>query len=77
MTCPLAAAQAGPVASPCIKVCRIDPVTGWCEGCHRTLDEIARWGEASDAERRRILAFVARRRQAPGPWAGMLRGDCD
>ena len=35
---------AGPVPSPCISVCRMDAVTGWCEGCFRTLDEIAGWG---------------------------------
>ena len=29
------------VPSPCIAVCRMDAATGWCEGCLRTLDEIA------------------------------------
>jgi predicted Fe-S protein YdhL (DUF1289 family) len=33
-----------------------------CAGCHRTLDEIARWGNAPDAEKQRILAAVAQRR---------------
>lgn len=65
------------VASPCVKVCRIDPITGLCEGCHRTLDEIARWSAASPEEKRRILAFVARRRSQPDPWQGALRCDCD
>lgn len=32
-----------PPASPCTRVCRIDPRTGWCEGCRRTLQEIADW----------------------------------
>ena len=27
--------------SPCINVCRMDERTGWCEGCQRTLTEIA------------------------------------
>ncbi|ANQ83484.1 hypothetical protein dqs_0407 [Azoarcus olearius] len=48
--------------SPCINVCRMDAATGWCEGCLRTLDEIARWGRASDDDKRRILAAVAERR---------------
>lgn len=35
-----------------------------CIGCLRTLDEIARWGNAGDDEKLRILAAVAQRRQA-------------
>jgi predicted Fe-S protein YdhL (DUF1289 family) len=31
------------VPSPCVAVCRIDPATGQCEGCARTLDEISDW----------------------------------
>ena len=42
--------------SPCIKVCQMDPARGLCLGCQRTLDEIARWGGMSDAERETILA---------------------
>ncbi len=46
------------VASPCIGVChmRDDDV---CEGCHRTLDEIAEWFSASDDRRRAILERIA------------------
>ncbi|MDN5864942.1 MAG: DUF1289 domain-containing protein [Gammaproteobacteria bacterium] len=36
--------------SPCIDVCRIGD-DGLCEGCLRTLDEIAAWGTMSEAER--------------------------
>lgn len=39
------------VPSPCISVCRMDAATGTCEGCYRTLDEIARWGSASEEEK--------------------------
>ncbi len=41
--------------SPCIDVCRIDETTGWCEGCLRTIDEIAAWGMLDAAARRAIL----------------------
>lgn len=54
------------VTSPCIGVCRLDERTGWCVGCLRTREEIARWRDADEAERRRILAAVARRRAALG-----------
>lgn len=46
---------ADPVESPCISVCRMDDDSGFCEGCWRTRDEIARWGMADDAERLDIL----------------------
>ena len=48
------------IASPCINVCRMDG--GVCAGCFRTLDEIGRWGSASEAERHLMLAAVAQRR---------------
>ena len=50
------------VESPCVGVCVIDERTGLCEGCLRTLDEVAVWGGSSPAERREILAAVAARR---------------
>jgi predicted Fe-S protein YdhL (DUF1289 family) len=47
--------------SPCISVCRMDADSGVCEGCFRTLDEIAAWGMASDAEKRVIWQALVRR----------------
>ena len=52
------------VPSPCISVCRIDPATGWCEGCYRTIDEIARWGLLGDEAKSAVWAELARRRSA-------------
>ncbi len=49
------------IESPCIGVCVIDSTTETCEGCFRTLDEIAAWGTSSAGQRRQILAKVARR----------------
>ncbi|MEQ1578036.1 MAG: DUF1289 domain-containing protein [Hyphomicrobium sp.] len=42
--------------SPCIKVCMIDQATGYCEGCARTLKEIAQWSSLSVADRRRVMS---------------------
>jgi uncharacterized protein len=53
-----------PVPSPCISVCRIDPATGLCEGCSRTLDEIAAWSALTDDARRAVLEAVRARRSA-------------
>ena len=55
--------HAAPVASPCTNVCRIDPRTGWCEGCWRTLDEIAAWSTLSDEAKRAVWAQLKQRRQ--------------
>lgn len=41
------------VASPCVRNCCLDD-DDICLGCHRTLNEITEWGEASDARRRAI-----------------------
>ncbi len=51
----------GPVPSPCISVCRMDAAAGVCEGCFRTLDEIAAWGLAPEAQRRAIWQAIAQR----------------
>lgn len=48
--------------SPCISVCRIEPSTGLCEGCLRTLDEIAQWGAMEDDARQAVLRAIDARR---------------
>ncbi|WP_347261398.1 DUF1289 domain-containing protein [Rudaea sp.] len=46
-----------PILTPCIGVCELD-AAGLCKGCHRTLDEIARWSSLGEAERLRIMDHV-------------------
>jgi predicted Fe-S protein YdhL (DUF1289 family) len=41
----------------------MDRATGWCEGCLRTIDEIAAWSGMDDAERRAVWAELAGRRR--------------
>ena len=50
-----------PIETPCIKVCTMDPATGYCIGCGRTLDEIARWSTMSASERTRIMQTLRER----------------
>lgn len=69
MSAPATDRDAPEPASPCIGVCRLDPVERFCLGCGRTIEEIARWPVASAEERRAILARLAGRRR-PGPAAG-------
>jgi predicted Fe-S protein YdhL (DUF1289 family) len=49
------------VASPCVKVCALDPERGLCRGCFRTLQEIADWLEMTPEEKRATLARAAER----------------
>jgi predicted Fe-S protein YdhL (DUF1289 family) len=44
------------IETPCIKVCVIDTRTRLCEGCGRSIDEIAAWSSYSNEDRRRIMA---------------------
>jgi predicted Fe-S protein YdhL (DUF1289 family) len=54
------------VPSPCVSICVIDPPTGLCAGCFRTLDEIAGWIDLSAAGRRAVVAEAAVRRARHG-----------
>jgi len=53
-----------PVVSPCVSVCQLNPHSGLCLGCLRSLDEISTWNRISQDEQRRVLAAVAQRREA-------------
>lgn len=61
---PPADAGTGPIRSPCSGICRLDPATGWCVGCARTLDEIVRWGATDDADRDSVMAALPARMAA-------------
>lgn len=56
-----AAAAASPVPSPCINVCRIEPSSGLCTGCLRTLEEIAAWSRLDEAGKREVWAALPAR----------------
>lgn len=51
------------VASPCIDVCRMNPATGFCDGCFRTIDEIAQWSALDDAAKQAVLHRSESRRK--------------
>ncbi|WP_439497535.1 DUF1289 domain-containing protein [Bosea sp. (in: a-proteobacteria)] len=48
-------------SSPCIQICVIDPASALCEGCGRTLAEIADWSRLSETERLAIMALLPER----------------
>lgn len=43
------------VKSPCIAVCTVDGLSGYCLGCFRTLGEIANWLKLTNEERGAII----------------------
>jgi predicted Fe-S protein YdhL (DUF1289 family) len=51
------------VTSPCINVCRMNDATGLCEGCLRTLDEIACWSGYTREEKLAVRARAEARKQ--------------
>jgi hypothetical protein len=40
----------------------MDASTGWCEGCLRTIDEIAAWGTMADDDKRAVWRLIEQRR---------------
>jgi uncharacterized protein len=54
----------GSVPSPCISVCRMDASTGWCEGCLRTIDEIAGWSTFDDEAKHAVWDAIEVRHAA-------------
>ncbi|CAA2108584.1 DUF1289 domain-containing protein [Variovorax paradoxus] len=63
------AVQAGAdaVPSPCSSVCRMDRLSGFCEGCLRTIPEIAGWSRMEDETRRHVWRAIELRARA-GIW---------
>ena len=57
----------GEIPSPCISICRVNESTGCCEGCFRTLGEIANWSSAGDAGKRDIWKMIEQRMDALQP----------
>ena len=50
------------IRSPCVDVCQMNPYTGLCRGCFRTLDEIAGWLDFSASEKLEVLERLDERR---------------
>jgi len=49
--------------SPCVDVCAIDDMTGYCAGCFRTTEEIALWDRFGPHLRQSILANTRERQR--------------
>ncbi|MEL6801492.1 MAG: DUF1289 domain-containing protein [Pseudomonadota bacterium] len=66
------------IASPCIKICVIQPETRLCTGCHRSIEEITAWSRMTPSAREAIIAELPSReavlRKRRGGRAGRLSG---
>jgi len=49
-------------ASPCVGVCRMNLQTRWCEGCWRSIDEIATWSSLDAQAKQSVLNALHGRR---------------
>ena len=54
----------GPLPSPCISLCQMNPVNGLCIGCWRTIDEITNWSVASESKKMQVWLAISQRRPA-------------
>ena len=68
------------IETPCIKICVVDPETGFCIGCGRTRGEIGGWLGMSADQRRTVMAdlpervaSLTRRKSRRGGRAGRLQ----
>lgn len=57
------------IATPCIKVCVLDPQSGLCIGCLRSGDEIAGWLAMGPQARAAVMADLPARADSLGPAA--------
>ncbi len=53
------------IISPCISICRTDPVTGYCYGCARTNNEKKQWKDenTNDVWKEENLKIIVTRMQ--------------
>ncbi len=49
------------IETPCVKICVVEPETGFCIGCGRTRMEIGGWLSMNPEERRTVMAALPER----------------
>ena len=52
------------VQSPCIGVCAVDDVSGFCQGCFRTLTEIQDWWDLDESKKKVVVEEASQREAA-------------
>jgi predicted Fe-S protein YdhL (DUF1289 family) len=49
------------IVSPCIGVCAMNDVTGFCHGCYRNIEEIREWWNMTDEAREKVMTELDQR----------------
>jgi len=51
------------IISPCISICKIDPITGYCYGCARTNEDKRKWklDETTDKWKKQNILDIQKR----------------
>lgn len=49
------------IETPCIKICVLDPETGFCIGCGRTRGEIGAWLDLTAGARHEVMTILPER----------------
>jgi hypothetical protein len=47
--------------TPCVKICRINTETKLCEGCKRTIHELAIWSQLTESKQKEIIEELKNR----------------
>lgn len=63
-------AASASISSPCVQICVLDAVSGWCVGCGRTIEEIIVWGGLSEEIRLEIMGGLPGRLDSIAPQTG-------
>jgi uncharacterized protein len=50
------------VPSPCVAICTMNPASDFCDGCQRTIGEIASWSDFSNSEKQQVWLRIGERR---------------
>ena len=46
------------IVSPCISICKSDPITGLCYGCARNLEEKLKWKDKSTQDKWKLKNLI-------------------
>jgi len=49
------------IQSPCIGLCSMDELTGFCQGCYRTIDEIQAWWDLTNQQKQEVIHMATER----------------
>lgn len=55
------------VESPCVKLCVVEPASGLCLGCYRSIAEISDWAAMGAEARSAVMAALPARAAAAKP----------